>query len=48
MNSLVDPDVICRCAVAEGQQHRPGRVIDAQVDQAVLAGRDQLQQALGL
>jgi hypothetical protein len=23
MNSRVEPEVICRCVVAEGQQHRP-------------------------
>jgi hypothetical protein len=34
--------------VAEGQQHRPGRVVHGRVDQAGLAGGDPLQQPLGL
>src|SRR5574341_88362 len=37
-----------RAVVAEGQQHRPGRVVHACVDQAVLAGADALQQPLAL
>jgi hypothetical protein len=48
MNSLVDPEVICGGVVAEGQQHRLGGVVHGGVDQAVLAGGDQLQQALAL
>src|SRR5512132_3282678 len=35
-----------RMNVAERQQHRPGRIIDGGVDQAVLAAADPLQQPL--
>jgi len=35
-----------RTVVAERQQHRPGRVVHAGVDQAVLAGADPIQQPL--
>jgi hypothetical protein len=44
MNSLVDPEVICRAVVAEGQQDRPAGVVTGGVDQAVLASLDQLEQ----
>jgi hypothetical protein len=48
MNSLVDPEVICRCVVAHGQQDRPGGIIAGQVDGAVQAGGDLVHQPLGL
>jgi hypothetical protein len=37
-----------RAVVAQGQQHRPGGIVDGGVDQAVVAGADALQQALAL
>jgi hypothetical protein len=37
-----------RAVVAEGQQHRPGRIIDGGVDQAVLTSGDPRQQPLAL
>ena len=44
----VDPEVIGGAVVGHRQQQRSGRVIDRQVDPAVLAGGHQLGQALGL
>src|ERR671914_1179859 len=46
MNSLVEPEVICGPLSLQGQQHRPGGVVHAGIDQAVLAGADALQQPL--